>query len=95
MLLAAVTVVAHAEDAPKTEPKTGKNCVTFMSFETTDIGQVRMNFRNICSSPFQIRIEAAARIREKGIEPGSPEKPSRAYVTCKADDRCEVAKWQY
>ncbi len=86
---------AHAADDAKKDPKTGKSCVAFMSYETTSVGQVRMNFRNICASPFQIRVEATGRVREKGIEPGSPEKPSKAFVTCKSDDRCEAAKWQF
>lgn len=93
-VLAATSVLAHAEEAAK-EPKSGKNCVTFMSSEPTNTGQTRMNYRNICASSFQIRVQAGDNLREKSIEPGSPEKPSKAYVTCKADDRCEVAKWRY
>lgn len=94
-LLAATASIAHAGEATKTEPKTGKNCVTFMSSELTQTGLVRMNYRNICASPFQIRIQAGDAIRKKSIEPGSPEKPTRGYVTCRSDDRCEVAKWEY
>jgi hypothetical protein len=86
---------SHAEEAAKTEPKTGKNCVTFISSEWTNTGMLRMNFRNICASPFQIRIPVGESTREKAIEPGSPEKPSKAYINCKSDDRCEVAKWGY
>jgi hypothetical protein len=95
VLLAATAAIAQAQEAAKTEPKTGKSCVAFMSYETTAIGQVRMNFRNICATPFQIRVEATGKTREKGIEPGSPDKPSKAFVTCKQDDRCEAAKWQF
>jgi hypothetical protein len=94
-LLAAAASLAHAGEAAKTEPKTGKNCVTFMSTELTATGLVRMNYRNICASPFEIQIQAGENVRKKGIEAGSPEKPTRGYVTCKSDDRCEVAKWDY
>jgi hypothetical protein len=93
-VLTTVAILGKAEEAAK-DPKSGKSCVTFMSSEVTISGQTRMNYRNTCASPFQIRIQAAGNTREKGIEPGSPEKPSKAYVTCKADDRCEVAKWRY
>jgi hypothetical protein len=34
-------------------------------------------------------------MHKKGIGPGSPEKPTRAYITCKPNDRCELAKWEY
>jgi hypothetical protein len=94
-LIATAATLAHAGEAAKTEPKTGKHCVIFMSSELTNTGLTRMNYRNICASPFQIRILAGENMRKKGIEPGSPEKPSRAYVTCKPDDRCEMAKWEY
>jgi hypothetical protein len=94
-MLGAAAVLTHAEEAAKKEPKSGKDCVTFMSSELTNTGQTRMNYRNICTSPFQIRIQTAENLREKAIEPGSPEKPAKAFVTCKADDRCEVAKWRY
>jgi hypothetical protein len=94
-LLAAAAVLAQAGEAAKTEPKTGKNCVTLMSSELTATGLVRMNYRNICASPFEIRINAGDVIRKRGIDSGSPEKPTRGYVTCKSDDRCEVAKWEY
>jgi hypothetical protein len=92
--LAVTAVAAQAQEAAK-EPKSGKNCVTFMSSELTSTGQTRMNYRNICGNPFQIRVELRDNVREKGIEPGSPEKPSKAFVTCKPEDRCEVAKWKY
>jgi hypothetical protein len=85
---------AHAQEGAK-DPKSGKSCVTYMSSELTAQGQVRMNYRNTCANAFQIQIQAGDNIRKKSIEAGSPEKPSRAYVTCKSDDRCEVAKWKF
>jgi hypothetical protein len=94
-VLAATVVLAHAGEAEKKEPKSGKDCVSFVSAQLTDTGKTRMNYRNICSSPFQIRIQAGETLREKSIEPGSPEKPSKASVTCMPDDRCEAAKWRY
>lgn len=85
---------AYAQDGAK-DPKSGKSCVTFMSSEMTPQGQVRMNYRNTCANAFQIQVQAGENIRKKSIEAGSPEKPSKAFVTCKSDDRCEVAKWKY
>jgi hypothetical protein len=93
--LAAAAALAHAQEAAKKEPTSGKDCVTFMSSELTNTGLTRLNYRNICTSPFQIRIQAGENLREKAIEPGSPEKPAKAFVTCKPDERCEVAKWRY
>jgi hypothetical protein len=93
--LAAAAALAHAEEAAKKEPKSGKDCVTFMSSELTSTGKTRMNYRNICTSPFQIRLQTGDILREKAIEPGSPEKPAKAFVTCMPDDRCEIAKWRY
>lgn len=83
---------AHAVDVAK-HPQTGKNCVTFLSSQTTAAFQTRMNYRNICDNAFAIRIQTGDLVREKTIEAGSSEKPSTAYITCKADDRCEAAKW--
>jgi hypothetical protein len=85
---------AYAQEGTK-DPKSGKSCVTFMSSELTPQGQVRMNYRNTCANAFQIQVHAGENIRKKSIEAGSPEKPSKAYVTCKSDDRCEVAKWKF
>jgi hypothetical protein len=97
-LLATAAVLAvttaYAQEGAK-DPKTGKGCVTFMSSEMTPQGQVRMNYRNTCANAFQIQVQAGENIRNKSIEAGSPEKPSKAYVTCKSDDRCEVAKWKF
>jgi hypothetical protein len=94
-LLAATAVLAHAGEAAKKDPKTGKSCVTFMSSEGTNTGMVRLNYRNICPSAFQISIQSSEARREGAIEAGSPEKPSKTYITCKSDERCEVAKWGY
>jgi hypothetical protein len=85
---------AHAGEAAK-EPKTGKSCVSFISSELTNVGKVKMNYRNICANPFQIRISSGENTREGTIEAGSPDKPSRAFITCNSDERCEVAKWKY
>jgi hypothetical protein len=66
VFLAAAAVLAHAEEAAKKDPKTGKNCVTLASSDPTDNrGLVRMNFRNICASPFQIGKVASSRVRPK------------------------------
>jgi hypothetical protein len=95
VLLAAASVVVYAQDASKKDPKTGKDCVTLMSSQLTDTGQTRMYFRNTCPTLFQIQIPVGKKVRENSIEAGTPEKPSNAYVTCSADDRCVGAKWQY
>jgi hypothetical protein len=94
-LFGATISLAHAEDAGRKDPKTGKNCVTQLSSETTDTGLLRMYFRNTCDSKFQVQIMASTRTRAGSIDPGTPEKPSKGYVTCKTDDQCEVAKWKY
>jgi hypothetical protein len=94
-LLGATVTLAHAQDATKKDPKSGKNCVTLFSSEPTENGLVRMNFRNTCDSPFQVQIEARERTRQASITAGTPEAPAKAYVTCKADDVCEAAKWKY
>lgn len=98
-LLAMAAILAHtptrADEAARKEPSSGKNCVSFVSSEFTNTGLLRMNYRNICDGAFQIRLQVGEKIREKSIEAGSPAKPSRAYITCKAEDRCEVAKWSY
>ena len=93
-VLATFAALGYAGEAAK-EPKSGKKCVTFMSSEVTNTGQTRMNYRNVCANSFQIRVQVGDNMREKGIEPGSPEKPSKAYITCKPEDRCEGAKWRY
>lgn len=93
-LLAAVAATAHTQEAKK-DPKTGKSCVIFVSSEVTNAGRQLMHFRNVCTSPFQIRIQLDGKVREKAIEPGSPEKPSRATVTCTVDDGCSTARWRY
>ena len=87
--------LSHAQDAAKTNPETGKNCVTLLSSEITAAGLVRVYFRNTCGSPFQIQIEANQRTREAAITAGTTKAPSKAYVTCRAQDGCEGAKWKY
>jgi hypothetical protein len=94
-VLGAATTVVHAGDAARKDPKTGKNCVTMFSSEPTSTGLTRINFRNTCDSPFRVEIDAVARTRSGSIEAGTPEKPSKASVTCKADERCEAAKWTF
>src|SRR5689334_12707351 len=88
-LLTTVAVLSQtpaiAQDAAK-DPKTGKNCVSFISSELTNTGQTRMNYRNTCATAFQIQIQAGDNVRQKGIEAGTPEKPAKAYVTCKPDE---------
>lgn len=92
-LLGATASFAHAQE--QTEPESGKKCVTFMSSELTPTGQIRMQFRNICGNPFHVQVQATSRMRSTDIEAGSVEKPAKAYVNCKTDDRCEAAKWSY
>jgi hypothetical protein len=94
-LLACVATLSHAADTARKEPKTGKNCVIYFSSEQTTTGLLRMNFRNICDTPFKIEIMADQHTRQNSIEPGTPDKPTLGYVTCRQDDRCETAKWQY
>ena len=94
-LLAATTTLAHAEDAGKKDPKTGKSCVAFFSSELAENGRLRMNFRNTCDTPFEIRIPVGRNIRKNSIEAGTPEKPAKAYVVCSPNDGCESAKWVY
>jgi hypothetical protein len=94
-LLAASATLVHAEDNGKKDPKTGKACVAFVSSELSDRGLVRMNFRNTCDSPFRIQIQATGATRQKTIEAGTPDKPAKAYVSCKPGENCESAKWQY
>jgi hypothetical protein len=85
---------AHAADAAK-DPKSGKACVTFMSSEYTTTGRVQMNYRNTCATAFEIKLQTGDSVKKKGIEAGTPEKPSKATLLCKSEDRCEVAKWVY
>ena len=97
-ILAALALTAglvHAEDTAKTDPKTGKACVTYMSSESTQAGLVQVNFRNTCDSPFRIQIMGAQRTRAGSIESGTPGSPAKGQVICRPDDRCETAKWQY
>lgn len=95
-LLATTASLVHAaDDTAKKDPKTGKNCVIFISSEPANNAMVRMNFRNTCDTPFEIRISAGQNTRKKSIEAGSSDKPSKAYVTCRASDVCETAKWSY
>ena len=95
-LLGATTTFIHAENAA-TDPQSGKKCVTFMASETTPTGQTRMAFRNTCASPFRVEVQVPVgnRTRETSIDAGTADKPSKAYVNCKADERCEAAKWSY
>jgi hypothetical protein len=99
-LLAAMGTLVHAEEADqagmagKTDPESGKSCVAFFSSESIDLGRVRMHFRNICDSPFQIQI-MTEKLRKGTIEAGTTRKPGKGYVTCRADDQCETAKWTY
>ena len=95
-LLGAATTAVHADEATaRKDPKTGKSCVTMFSSEPTNTGLTRINFRNTCDSAFRVEIDAAERTRSGSIEAGTPEKPSKASVTCKAEERCEAAKWTF
>lgn len=96
-LLGATSTFALAQDAGQTDPQTGKKCVTFMSSDLTPTGQMRMQFRNICANPFHVAVQTSIsnRIRTTSIEAGSVDKPAKAYVNCKTDERCEAAKWTY
>jgi hypothetical protein len=88
--------LAQAEEAAgPTHPESGKSCVAYFSAERTDTGRVRMHFRNICNQPFQIRIPVGEKARKGSIEAGTPDKPAKAYVTCRSDDGCETADWTF
>ncbi len=95
LLGAAATVTHAAADTAQKDPKTGKNCVTFFSSEPGDSGLIKLNFRNTCATAFEIRIPAGSNIRKKSIDAGTPENPSKAFVTCKSSDGCETAKWLF
>jgi hypothetical protein len=93
-LLAATTTIAGAEETGKTDPETGKSCVSFLSSEPTDLGLLRMHFRNTCDSPFEIQI-IGEKTRKGSIPAGTAKKPAKAVVTCRSGDGCETAKWKY
>ena len=95
MLLAATTAAAHAAEAPKTDPASGKACVSFFSSEPTTASLVVMNYRNICDSSFEIRITTKEKVRRGTIKAGTPDKPAKGTVTCRSDDRCETADWEF
>jgi hypothetical protein len=92
-LLAASATLATAEESSKTDPGSGKSCVEYIAAESTNVGLVRMHYRNICATPFDIRI-MAEKPRKASIKAGTPEKPAKAYVTCRSDDHCETAEWK-
>lgn len=94
-LLGATANLVHAQDAVRKDPKTGKSCVTLLSSELTNTGLMRLNFRNTCDSPFRVEVNTVERTRAGTIEAGTPEKPAKASVTCKTDERCEGAKWTF
>ncbi len=94
-LLGAAATVVHAGDANRKDPKTGKDCVTQLSSEATGTGRTLVNFRNTCASPFRVEIDVPERTRAGNIEAGTPEKPAKAPVSCRAEDRCEAAKWTF
>jgi hypothetical protein len=93
-LLGVATGLAQAQDAPMTDPASGKSCVSFFSSEQADLGLVVMHYRNICNSSFEIRI-SGAKTRRGTIKAGAPDKPSKGTVTCRADDKCETADWKF
>lgn len=98
LLGAAATAVHAADNAGDTtrkDPKTGKDCVTLLSSEATTTGRTLINFRNTCDSPFRVEIDVPEHTRAGTIAPGTPEKPAKASVTCRAEDRCEAAKWTF
>jgi hypothetical protein len=92
---AAVHAADNVQDTARKDPKTGKNCVTLLSSESTPTGRTLVNFRNTCDSPFRVEIDVPERTRTGTIEAGTPEKPAKASVSCRADDRCEAAKWSF
>ncbi len=95
-LLGALTALAHGQDAAKKDPKTGKNCVSYVSSELSENGvRLRLNFRNTCATAFEIRIPVGAKTRKKTIEAAEVDKPTKAYVTCLPNEGCESAKWVY
>jgi len=94
-VLAAATTLAHGEEAARTDPESGKSCVTFLSAGRTDTGMVHMNFRNICNRAFEIRILTGDKPRKGNIKAGTPKKPSSSHVTCRSEDRCDAVEWEF
>lgn len=98
-LLGAIAGNSHAtmagEAAGPTDPASGKPCVAYIASEATNTGLVRMHFRNTCSQAFQIRIPVGEKVRKGRIEAGTPAKPAKAQVTCRSDDVCETADWEF
>ncbi len=94
-LWAVTAGLAQGADTGKTDPESGKRCVSLLSAERVDGGLMRMNYRNICDSPFQIEIMARNVKRTGSIKAGTPKKPSTGYILCKSADECDVASWKY
>lgn len=94
-LLAGTTGVALSADASKSDPTSGKSCVSLLSYERTTTGLLLMHYRNTCSSPFEIRITTAEKTRRGTIEAGTPDKPAKGTVTCRSSDACESADWEF
>jgi hypothetical protein len=94
-LLAAAAGLAWGEEAAKTDPESGKSCVSFLAAERTQTGLVLMHYRNICGSPFQIQIKTEKVTRKGTIKAGTPKKPSKTAITCKSADECDRSEWTY
>lgn len=94
-MLASVAALVCAGEVEVKEPQTGRKCVSLYAFDEMDAGRMRVTFHNICASQFLIRVQALSGVREKAIEPGTPEKPSKTSIICKSGDRCGIGKWQY
>lgn len=94
-LLAVTAGLANAAEAGKTDPASGKRCVSLLSAERMEGGLVRMNYRNICDTQFAIQIMADGATRKGSIKAGASKKPSSAYILCKSSDECDKAEWKY
>ena len=96
LLTTASGAFAQNSSTSQKEPTTGKSCVTYMSSEYTQTGLMQVNFHNICGQSFEITVQLPeSRTKSKAIEAGTVKSPARASITCKQEDHCDTAKWQY
>jgi hypothetical protein len=83
------------KEAGKTDPESGKSCVTFLAAERTTNGLVKMYYRNICATPFEIQIMTEDATRTGTIKAGTPKKPAKTSIICKSADECDRSDWKY
>jgi hypothetical protein len=94
-LLAAAVGLAMGEEAGKTDPDSGKSCVSLLAAERTQTGLMLMHYRNICDSEFGIQIKTEKVTRKGTIKAGTAKKPGKAIITCKSSDECDRSEWKY